>query len=331
MNGNEQQPDTGDERLARAEIAYQDLIAPINELRRAVVQHLRGPEETTHILGDLAISMWETHESMRAILKAAEEYEQDAEHLTGGHADAILLARPQLEAVFIALLILLDEQEYVPRYHRAGWAATLRSSYETHRALGHVDEIANWWTRQQQLFVEQGAVWGLTEAHLAVVVAEARDDELTPEQRAFRVRPLPMPGAIVNESLLEGSAFAALAEPLYRQWKVACDPVHLGIPILAAKSFLRGGAIDNVTGIDRAVYLTSDIHHNSIIRSAIGMLTCLTAIVVGRFGTDRQLLDRCVESWGLLRAHVPAAITIWNGWAESAISEAQRPDGRAED
>ena len=159
----------------------------------------------------------------------------------------------------------------------------------------------------------------MTEEHLSVVIAEARDEELTPAQRAHRIRPLPMPGAIQNEHLLEESVFEALVAPLYRQWKVACDPVHLGIPILAAKSFLRGGAIDNVTGIDRAVYLTSDIHHNSIIRSVIAILTCSTAIASSRFGTDRELLHICGEAWDPLRARVPSAMSIWNEWAESAL------------
>ncbi|MHC5024801.1 MAG: hypothetical protein ACYTGG_13005 [Planctomycetota bacterium] len=326
MSMNTDPPDTGAARLERAEMAYSELISPIAELRRLVRDELASPDGATHILGDLITAMWETHESMRAILAAAEKCEEDTGRSTGGHADAVLLARPQLESVFIALLILHDEIEFVPRYHRAGWAATLKASYLTYEMMGDTAEIADWWERQKLLFVEQGSAWGLTEDHLDTVIAEARGDELTEEQRAHRIRHLPMPGSILNESILQGSSFEPLVAPLYREWKVACDPVHLGIPILAAKTFLRGGLIDNVTGIDRAVYLTSDIHHNSIIRSAIAMLTCLSAIAIGRFGANREILDKCDESWGPLRTRVPAAMSIWREWAERALGRT-RIDG----
>lgn len=322
MSADERQPETAAERVERAEMAYRDLIAPLTELRASIVDLLRGPDQSSHILSDLVLSMWETHESMRAILKAAEEYEGETGRLTGGHADAILLARPQLESVFIALLILHDERDYVPKYHRAGWAATLRSQYATYEAMKDRQEIVDWWERQKDLFVTLGAKWGLTEANLAVIIAQARDEPIAEDRRAYRIRPLPIPGEIVDRNLLAGSAFAALIAPLYRQWKIACDPVHLGIPILAAKTFLRGGAIDNVPEIDRAVYLTSDIHHNSIIQSVVALLTCTTAIAISRFETESELLDKCGEAWAPIQARVPSAISIWNDWAASALRDA---------
>lgn len=205
----------------------------------------------------------------------------------------MLLARPQIEAVFIALLILHNEEECVPRYHRAGWATKTSASYSTYQALQGCPGFDEWWEEQRVHFLRDGAP-------LAVI-----DSRVNRGRCAIgRCR---CPGRSSKTTCWPVLGSRA-SRPLYRRWKIACDPVHFGLPILAAKTFLRGGPVDNVTDIERAHYLTGDVHHNSLIRSMVALITCSTAIAIGRFEDDQILRGYCTRAWEPLANRVPAAI-----------------------
>lgn len=298
--------------LAMAEPVWKTVTGVVNRLsehsarRRSVLAHL-------------LLNMQETHESMRAILRHAEETEKRLNKLTGSYYDMAYLARPQVETVFVGLLILADETTYLPMYHRSGWAHRATASYYEYMALRGTRQGEEWWKKQKDGLARSAAKLGITQAEINATLADLCRTELTPEQSRQRIRLFPVPTAVVKKGLLAKSKHARLAEFLWRDWKFLCAPAHVDIGYVGARAFLRGDDVDLIQEVSREDVLARELIYGTIVPSLLAVLSLSTAIVSDHFMHEHALLRTCSDAWEQWYDGLSLARRLWDDWAREAL------------
>lgn len=214
--------------LDTSSVEYKELSTLVWSVFDYVLGKLDMRARQDFYIASLLKSMRETHKSMRAILGVAADYEKQTGQQTGSHYDAVLLARPQIESVFIGLLILYDERKYVPWYQKAGWAAGARARHYYCISVSDATPIGMQWCRNAQDMYKKIAIsLGITKAEEEATYAYIRGDELTDEEKDNRIKEFPTVGKMMDEQnkdghMLKGSSFEGLAELLLRQTKSRC-------------------------------------------------------------------------------------------------------------
>ena len=304
------------QNLDVAEIDHDAVARPIWTTIESCSATISPSSPGDKILVLLMQAMRETHRSMRAVLTAAKRIEKKGQP-TGRWVDVLLLARPQYDAAFIALLVAHDENTWVPRYGKAGWAAhALRHFFMFRRFENTPSGKKLKETNIERL--KKGAQWaGVTQrecdATIAEILGQPPPSGITD---ADRIKPLPTPGEALQR--LRGGHYEELARLLYQQWKFLCDPAHVGIASIWLRGIIRGGQRGAVPPRLREGFIHDQIVMHSIVPSFVAIVT--VASVFGyRHRNDPDLLALIVKAWRPLERSTVEGSIIWDGWVRQAL------------
>ncbi len=268
------------------------------------------------ILVPLMQAMRETHGSMRAVYTAAEKIEQKGA-ATGRWVDMLLLARPQYDAAFVGLLVAQDENKWVRKYGKAGWAAEAIHQYFLFRYLKETP-IGGKLENVNIKRLKQTAKWvGVTLQEYDATIAEVLGKKPPRGCTAtHRIESLPTPGKALPH--LKGGPFEELGRLLYQQWKFLCDPAHVGIQSIWLRGMIRGGQRGAVPPSDRQKFIHDHVVLRSIGTSFVAILT-IASVFGYRHRENADLLAAIVKAWKPLERSSIEGSIIWNGWARPAL------------
>lgn len=302
--------------LALVEFTHDAIARPVWTAIEACSSAINPTSPGDKILVSLMRAMQETHNSMRAVFTAAERMESGARP-TGRWVDMLLLARPQYDAAFIALLLAHDENKWVPLYGKAGWAANALQHFFAFRRFENTPSDRK--LRKTNIErLTKGAQWvGVTQrecdATIAEVLGQPPPSDITD---ADRIKPLPTPGKALQH--LRGGEYEELARLLYQQWKFLCDPAHVGIASIWLRGIIRGGQPGSVPPRLREGFIHDQIILHSIVPSFVALMT--VASVFGfRHRDDANLLAAIIKAWRPLERSTIEGSIIWDGWVRQAM------------
>lgn len=268
------------------------------------------------ILVPLMRAMRETHGSMRAVFTAAERIDK-SDRPTGRWVDMLLLARPQYDAAFIALLVAHDENTWVPRYGKAGWAAHALRHFFMFRRFANTPAGKKLKETNIDRLTKSAQWVGVTQREYDATIAEVLGQPPPPgSTEADRIKPLPTPGEALHE--LAGGHYEELGRLLYQQWKFLCDPAHVGIASIWLRGIIRGDHSGAVPPRLREQFIHDHIVVHSIVPSFVAIMT--VASVFGfRHRDNPDLLAAIVNAWRPLERSTIEGSIIWDGWARQAL------------
>lgn len=303
--------------LQVAELDHDAVAQPIWTAIEACAAAVNPASPGDKILVALMQAMRETHGSMRAVLTAADKIERK-DGPTGRWVDMLLLARPQYDAAFIALLVAHDENTWVPRYGKAGWAAffALRHSFMFRRFENTPAGKRLKETNIRRLTAAAQRV-GVTQRECDSTIAEVLGQPAPAGcTDADRIRPLPTPGKALRD--LAGGDYAELGRLLYQQWKFLCDPAHVGIATIWLRGIIRGGQPGAVPPRLREKFIHDQIITHSIVPSFVAVMA--VASVFGfRHRGNPHLLAAIVKAWHPLEQSTIEGSILWEGWVRQAL------------
>lgn len=299
---------------------YAAIMAPVWKLSEAIVRRVPPKDGQIFVPGAILRSMGDTHESMRSILKASEEQATQGSTASGRCYDVLYLARPQVESVFVALLLLHDWNKYGPLYRKAAWAKAVHNCHYQYLRVQHTVTGRAWWAQQVEYWRSMAGQIGITEAEAKAFLSDLTGEQLSKsERKAGSVALFPNPGDITGDGrLLHGSACEKLGDMLYYQWKQLCDPVHVGLESIMTKAYLRGDPIDSCAFMTRED-VDQGIIHRSVGTSMVCITSLATAITVSLFRNDVSLIKLCADAWDSHRTGLFLSSLIWDNWARSAL------------
>lgn len=244
--------------LATHSVDYEELYKRVRGAACAAIAANTAGDPCRRDLGEILLSMLETHESMRSVYSMAARAEEKEQRRTGRWMDTLLLARPQYDALFIAILLAHDYGTWRREYEKACWATwAIQACYQFRRYKRTIEGRELMRDNLRRLR-EYGDKLGISAAVRYATTAEVLSRDLTKSHRfgatgKDRIDPLPTPGKIIADGVLAGGKYAKLATLLWQQWKFLSDPAHIGMSILMFKGALREDA--NLEGTERLIEL----------------------------------------------------------------------------
>lgn len=309
-------PGVANRDMATCEVPYDELAASVWAAVNACVGARTHGDLQDRVLEQILRAMRETHDSMRSVYSMAARVEDKEERTTGRWMDTVLLARPQYDAVFVGLLLAHDYQAWEPRFRKAGWAANaIRSFYSVRRFAKSTA-----WQKIKPTIVrhlkEHAREVGITTREWVATTAEVRGCALRFGACANdAVKPLPTPGQVIAQGLLKGGPFERLGDLLWQQWKMLCDPAHIGIGVLITKAALRENAqLDR----PRERFIEQEIVDRSVKPSFVAIMTLVTVLAF-RHRDNANLMAKVVAGWKWLERGTIEGGVVWNGWAQTEL------------
>lgn len=240
--------------------------------------------------------------------------------------DGVLLARPQVDALFVGLLLLVNRERYMPLLSRGAWISDVRGALYDLRQSRSTANGRSAYQVQRRVFLENAAAAGIPRATAVQILDDAAGDEL--EKLDTAKNRLPSVSDALHDGVFDGTRFEALAPLIWWPWKRLSDSAHLSVNLVLTRAFLRGDDVSCGEGIARSVVIRG-IHRNSILISLVSMLTLATAITVQEYADDDKLFRRCADAWDRIANGDPTARAVWDGWARAALRvlPARRPRG----
>jgi len=260
---------------------------------------------------------------MLAVLRSAYEQQKDKGQFNQRLFDAAYFARPQLEAVFNAVLIRTDPDHYYERYVRSGWFSDVQR-YVFERARiesrpGSHEFIA----RSEIAITKNQKVLGITneEREDAFAMATQRKyKSILSSDKSRLFKPLPTPGQVYSGGELRKTKYGPLTDYLYWQWKFACDAIHYGFRAMQTRRLLSG---ESVTLFDERLSDQEYIEHEVVYRSTITLsflaLTIMMTIAVNEYPDEQVWQLRVLGAWDTMRRVSPESEIVWEIWAKDLL------------
>lgn len=319
MNGKRFDPGEAPRELATEEVAYDDLANQVWSAANAAIAARTQGDLAERDIEQILRAMRETHESMCSVYSMANRVEEKTGYTTGRWLDAVLLARAQYDAAFVALLLAHDYEEWGPKYHKAGWAANAVRSFYNLRRFQKTSAWQEDRTRIIRHLKEHARQVGVGLAEWIATTAEVRGKPMrfgaTPRDA---VGALPTPGQVLRDNVLQGGPHARLAELLWQHWKLLCDPTHIGIGILINKAVLRGEPCECEFDRTREQFIESEVVDRSIKPSFVAIMAVVT-LLAERHKDNADMLGLVVKAWdGLEKGTIEGGV-VWDGWARAAL------------
>ncbi len=278
-NDNRFDPGEASQELATGEVAYDDLATTVWRAMNAAITARTQGDLAERDIEQILRAMRETHESMRSVYSTANQVEEKTKLPTGRWLDAVLLVRPQYDAAFVALLLAHDYGEWGPKYRKAGWVANAVRSFYNLRRFQKTPAWQKEKTRIIRHLQEHARQLGVGVREWIASTAEVRGKPMRfGAVSSDVVRSLPTPGQIVQRNILQNSSHERLSELLWQQWKILCDPAHIGIGILINKAVLRGEPSDGVLDRTRERFIGGEVVDRSIKPSFVAIMTVVTLL-----------------------------------------------------
>lgn len=307
--------------LATHSVDYEELYKRVQGAASAVIVANSAGDPCQRDLGEILLAMLETHESMRSVYLMAARVEKKEQRKTGRWMDTLLLARPQYDALFIALLLAHDYAKWRHEYEKACWAGWAIQACYLFRRYRRTSEGRELMRDNLRRLKEYGDKLGVSPAERYATTAEVLGRDLTNAPRfgatgKNRIEPLPTPGKIIAEKLLTGGSYERLASLLWQQWRPRCDPVHIGMSLLVQKGSLR--ADDGLSEGLRRDQIDEWVTSEAIYPSFAAIMTLVTMLTI-RHPSKVELRARVVEAWKDLDSGTHEGSIIWQGWARQAL------------
>jgi hypothetical protein len=299
---------------------YVTIMAPVWKLTEALVRRVPPRNSEVFLPSAILRAMGDTHESMRAILRASEEHAKQTGTDSGRSYDVLYLARPQVESVFVGLLLLHDWNKYGPLYRKAAWAKSVHICHYHYLRVRNTASGQAWWNEQVGYWRAMAAELGITEAEAKAAIADLTGESLSPREKQAAIAFFPTPGQVTRDDLrlLRGSPCEKLGDMLFYQWSHLCDPVHVGLESIMTKAHLRGDPVDKVDFMTQED-LDQGIIHRSVGTSMVCITSLATAITVSLFRGELPLIKLCAEAWDSHRTGLALSSLIWDDWARQAL------------
>jgi hypothetical protein len=307
--------------LATHIVDFSDMVDRVRIAMNSAIAAVSPGDHEGRDLSDILKSMWETHGSMVSIYKAAERQEIQEGKRTGRWMDALLLARPQYDALFVALLLAYDYVKWNPAYRKAGWAAEARQCLYVHRRYKKAPAGRPLHAENLQKLKKLAGKLKVTPKEWAATTGEVRgngDPCRCGATNADIIKRFPTPGEIVNRNcnMLAGGPYEHLAQLLWQQWKFLCDPAHIGMSLLAFKSVLRGDG--EIGDADRDSAIEERVIGGAIYPSFVAIMTLVTVLAL-RVPRDVGMRTKVTQGWKDLDEGTLEGSIIWTGWARQAL------------
>ena len=299
-----------------AELDHDSIARPIWTAIEACSAAIDQSSPGDKMLVPLMRAMRDTHGSMRAVFTEAGKLEE-LDRPNGRWADMLLLARPQYDAAFVGLLVAQDENTWVPKYGKAGWAAHALRHFFTFRRLENTS--AGKKLKQTNIArLTKSAQWaGVTQRECDATIAEVLGHSPpSGTVDADRIKPLPTPGEA--SQYLKGGPYEELGRLLYQQWKFLCDPAHVGIASIWLRGVIRGGQPGSVPVHHREKFIHDHIVVQSIVPSFVAIMS-LASVFGYRHKDNSDLLAAVVGAWRPLERGTIEGSIIWDGWVRQAL------------
>lgn len=232
-------------------------------------------------------------------------------------AELLVLARPQLEALYVLLALVDDYEKFFALYtHESWWNAVLVCEYRR-RWRGSAASEDAWFAREALRLSMLADKYGISTSRQAELQGKARED---PAFQQVKAPKFPTPGELTNEKqhTFRNSHLKRLADLLYPHYKHACDAVHSG----ARHTHLKAAIADTdgqVSGEFRGSVLNQLIL-DSIGVSMVAMLTGTTLIVTT---SNRNLIDvrmRLIRTWEAWVPGIDLARILWDNWSRVQLN-----------
>lgn len=309
-------PGVSSTALNTIEVAYGEITEPIKIAINRALCARRNDDALEYELAEIIKAMRETHQSICALCLAAEKWENDKSEKTGRWMDAVLLARPQYDATFVALLLALDYAEWGIAFKKAGWAANAIRWYYSRRRFRCESTIQELHMENIRRLKQHAKTLGVSPREWCATTTQVRKQRLhCKATQRDAIKPLPTPGVIIEKRILENSSFERLGELLWQQWKLLCDPAHIGIGLLITKAYLRDGPENQH---QRQEFIRREIPNRSIYPSLVAIMTVVTLLAL-LHKDNPELLASVVRGWKWLETGTIEGNIIWYEWAAQAL------------
>lgn len=197
----------------------------------------------------------------------------------------------------------------------SGWAAEARRWFYQYRWIRKVHGYQDLHAENVAKLKNWARGLGITARQWIATLAEVRGRQLrfgaAPKDK---IRPFPTPGDALKS--LRGGSFEQFRLLAWQQWKLLCDPAHVGLSVLVSKAVLREG--QNLPAAAREQYIDQDVVSRAIVPSLVAIMTLCTLL-----GTMTpvcvELRPKLVDGWRELDTGTMAGEIIFREWAREAL------------
>lgn len=312
-----------DRPLVGNRIEWERYFDPIKTLVDGTISRIENRTKQA-VVCEILRSMLDVDRSMRHILVACQRVETE-EGLTACWLDATLLARPQIEAVFVILLGISDNK-YFDLHEK--WSV-LEYCQELDWQLSQInpedfgDSHAEFVRSQVDFANEACTKKGISKEQREVAIKKFRGEKLSAEESKFKIEYFPIPSQVHSNKMLRGSRFEVLGSILYWQYKFLCGPLHMSARFAGEKSNLRGTIADpSLTSKEvRENFIINRVQHDSIFVSGLALVTACTAVIVhsDTLRRDAHLGGLAIKAWEFFDLGYGRGRAVYQGWARSAL------------
>lgn len=298
-------------------LPHDEVAAPLWEVIEAIAPRAVRGDIADQDIGQLLISMQETHGSIRAIITHAQRFEEKTKAATGRWADALVLARAQMDAVFIGLLLVHDPEKYAEWYHKSGWATDAQMVFYYMRRFKKVSSGRAVFNKNVRALKFRARLCGVSVNEWIATLSEVRGKPLRFGASAGdAIRPFPTPGKA--RELIEFGTFGELAGVLWQEWKFLCDPAHAGLGILALRYGLRSEQMGPL-GSPLRETMTYECTIGPAIHCSLVSITTLATVFAERHRTDVSLIAMITNAWSVIQKGTRIGGIVWEKWAYKAL------------
>lgn len=271
----------------------------------------------------LILSMIDIDCSMRHILIACEKHEKDGGDPTGCWLDATILARPQIETVFLILLSTIDSAKYF-KWHEQWSAIQLCVQVDWHKSqYGNESSLPPFILGQIDLADRACERLGISELERRLAIKKNRVGLTKSEKPLVSIKKFPGPSDIVEQKLLADGPCQPLADLLYRNYTFLCGPTHASARFAGEKSVLRQSLRDteSMSELHRKNMIITRAQEDSIFVSGLAIVCACTALAITRneFRQDSTLYGLMARAWDFFDESHPIGRAIYQGWAKRAM------------
>lgn len=304
-------------------IEWSEFYEPIKALADAVDARIINSDKDAAIR-QLILSMLDIDRSMRRILVSCENQEADGGELTGCWLDATILARPQLETLFLILLVLTDEEKYF-LWHEQWSAISLCKQVDWQASQYSSPEEFDDLLRHQILLADTACErLGIDDRERKLHVAKAQGACPKDEWRTRRISQFPGPSDVFQQKLLRNSPCHALGDIMYHHYNFLCGPVHASARFAGEKSILRQSIseAESMSSASRRNFIMNRVQPDSILMSSLSIVSACTAIAVSRksLKNDHTLYRPISNAWNYFERHHAVGKAVYQGWAKTALN-----------